>query len=172
MLHIRFFAAYAALIVPALACRADAPETRTPPPPTSSPKTVVTKPVPDSLRLQLALPRRVRAGEPMKVTLRVQNRTRHRIDLYLRGRTTTFDVIVARPDGAIVWRGLEDEIIPAIVHFRALAPAERFELATVWNQQTKQGKPVAAGEYTARGLLLVEGNPLETPPVRFLIVER
>jgi hypothetical protein len=108
----------------------------------------------------------------MRITLRVQNLTGHAIALYLRGRTATFDVIVARPDGVIVWRRLEDEIIPAIVSVRALAPEEQLELKAVWDQRTKHGKRVAPGEYTARGLLLVEGNPLETPSVRFLIVER
>jgi len=103
--------------------------------------------------------------------LRGQNRTERSIDLYLRGRTTIFDVIVARAAGEVVWRRLEDEIIPAIVHLRTLAPAEQLSLVTVWNQRTKQGGPLEAGEYTARGLLLVEGDPLETPSARFRIVE-
>ena len=165
---------YAALSAPTLACRADAPETRAPTTttPTTSVETVVTEPASDSLRLELLLPRSVRAGEPVSISLRVENRTRHAIDLYLRGRTATFDVIVSRPDGVVVWQRLEDEIIPAIVGLRALAPGERLELATVWDQQTKQRKPVGAGEYTARGLLLVEAKPLETPPVPFVIVER
>jgi hypothetical protein len=174
LLRICFVAVYAAVSVPALACRADAPETRAPTttPPTTSVETVVTKPASDSLRLELLLPRSVRAGEPVSISLRVENRTRHAIDLYLRGRTATFDVIVSRPDGVVVWQRLEDEIIPAIVGLRALAPGERLELATVWNQQTKQRKPVGPGEYTARGLLLVEGKPLEAPPLTFAIVER
>jgi hypothetical protein len=132
----------------------------------------VTKSAPDSLRVQLVLPRRVRAGERMSITLRVENRTLRAITLYLRGRTATFDVIIAHPDGAIVWRRLEDEIIPAIVSVRTLAPAEQIELKAVWDQRTKQGKPVAPGEYTARGLLLVEDNPPETSSVPFRIVEK
>jgi len=160
--------------VPALACRPAPPETRDAavPPATSPLATAVTEPAPDSLGLELVLPRRVGAGKPVPITLRVQNRTRHTIDLYLRGRTATFEVVVARPDGEVVWRRLEDEIIPAIVHLRALAPAERLELVTVWDQRTKRGRPVEAGEYTARGLLLVEGDPLETPSAPFRIVER
>lgn len=97
------------------------------------------------------------------------NETRHALDLYLRGRVLTFDVLVAPPDGAVVWRRLEDEIIPAIVHLRTLAPAERLELVTEWDQRTRQGSPVDPGEYTARGLLLVEGEPLETKSVPFRI---
>jgi hypothetical protein len=104
--------------------------------------------------------------------LRGQNRTERSIDLYLRGRTTIFDVIVARAAGEVVWRRLEDEIIPAIVHLRTLAPAERFEVVTLWDQRTKRGKTLEPGEYTARGLLLVEGNPLETPSVPFRVVRQ
>jgi hypothetical protein len=103
------------------------------------------------------------------IKLIVENQTRHALDLYLRGRDPTFDVVIARPDGAIVWRRLENEIIPAILHIRSLAAAERLELATVWDQRTRQGNAADAGEYTARALLLVEGAPLETEPVAFRI---
>ncbi len=127
--------------------------------------------VSDSLDLELVLPGRVRAGEPVPIRLRLENRTRRGLDLYLRGRTITFDVVVTRPDGEVVWRRLEDEIIPAILHLRSLAPAERLELETVWDQRTKRGTSVGPGEYTARGLLLVEGDPLETPSAPFHIVD-
>jgi hypothetical protein len=123
----------------------------------------------DSLSLELVLPHRVRAGEPVPIELRVQNLTRRSLDLYLRGRAVTWDVIVARRGGDVVWRRLEDEIIPAIVHLRTLAPGERLEADAVWNQRTNQGRRVEAGEYTARGLLLVDGEPLQTASVPFAI---
>lgn len=118
----------------------------------------------DSLDLELVLPMRVRAGVPVPITLRVRNRTERTLDLYLRGRTATFDVVITGPGGEVVWRRLEGEIIPAIVHLRTFAPAERLELETVWAQRTKGGKAAAPGAYTVRGLLLVEGDPLETRP--------
>jgi hypothetical protein len=123
----------------------------------------------DSLELELALPARLRTADPVPITLRLRNRTTRPLDLYLRGRTATFDVVVTDPDGAVVWRRLEAEIIPAIVHLRTLAPAEQLLLETRWDQRANDGKQVAAGEYTARGLLLVEGDPLETRPVPFRI---
>jgi hypothetical protein len=125
----------------------------------------------DSLGLDLVLPPRVRAGELVPITLHVQNRTQRALDLYLRGRTITFDVVVTRPGGDVAWQRLEDEIIPAIVHFRLLAPNEWMKMETVWDQRTNQGKPVEPGEYMARGFLLVEGDPLETPSVLLRIVE-
>lgn len=94
------------------------------------------------------------------------------MDLYLRGRSATFDVIVTRPDGNVAWRRLEGEVIPAIVHLRTLAPAEHLELITVWDQQTMNGVPIDAGEYSARGLLLVEGGPMETSSVPLHIFDR
>jgi Intracellular proteinase inhibitor len=118
---------------------------------------------PDSLRLELVAPARVRAGEAVPIRLRARNVTEKPLDLYLRGRSPTLDVIVARPSGDVVWRRLEGEIIPAIVHLRPLAPGEQLEIAASWNQRTNAGRPVDPGEYVVTGLLLVEGEPLRAP---------
>ncbi|CAN5856985.1 hypothetical protein BH24GEM1_BH24GEM1_00540 [soil metagenome] len=127
---------------------------------------------PDSLELELVLPGRLQTGQPVSIMLQVRNRTTRALDLYLRGRVPTFDVVIARRGGDVVWRRLEDEIVPAILQLRTLGPSERLELETVWDQRTTLGKPAEPGEYTARGLLLVEGDPLETPAVPFRIVDR
>lgn len=116
------------------------------------------------------LPAEAHAGRAVPITLRLDNRAGTALDLYLRGRTPTFDVEVADPAGAVVWRRLENEIIPAIVQLLTLAPGERFEIGMTWDQKAKGGRPVAPGAYTVRGLLLVEGRPLETPPVPLRIV--
>ena len=105
----------------------------------------------------------------MPFVFSVRNPTEHAIDLILRGRTSTFDVIVARDDGKIVWRRLENEIIPAIIRVVTLAPADGIELSTVWDQRTPKDEYAEAGIYVARGLLLVEGEPLETPAINFRI---
>jgi hypothetical protein len=103
------------------------------------------------------------------ISLSVENDTPRTLDLYLRGRAPTFDVIITRYDGALVWRRLENEIIPAIVSLRTLSAAERFELTTMWDQRTNAGGRADAGEYTARGILLLEGESQETKPVPFSI---
>jgi len=131
---------------------------------------VVTTAGMDSLHLELLLPSRVRTGEPVPIRLRAQNVTQRALDLYLRGRTITFDVVIARASGDVVWRRLEGEIIPAIVHLRPLAPGERLDVETVWDQRTKNGRAVEPGEYVAHGLLLVEGEPLRTPPTSLKIL--
>jgi hypothetical protein len=169
-LCLAFLLAYAAAAGAAAGCRSDAvetPETETPSERTPPDRTV-TEPS-DSLGLELVVPPRIRLGQPVPIELRLENRTGRALDLYLRGRTITFDVEVARPGGEVVWQRLRDEIIPAIVHLRTLAPAERLELEAVWDQQTHQGRPVEAGNYTVRGLLLVEGEPLETQSVSLRI---
>ena len=81
----------------------------------------------------------------------------------------TFDVIVTQLDGEIVWQRLENELIPAIVSLRTLSAAERLELSALWDQRTREGTAADAGEYSARGLLLLEDESLETKSVSFRI---
>lgn len=131
----------------------------------------MTTPAPDSLDLQLLLPDQVPLGQAVPIGLRVRNRTERSLDLYLRGRATTFDVVVTGSDGETVWRRLEREIIPAIIHLRTLGPGEQFEVEAVWDQRNGAGRQVPRGEYTAQGFLLVEGDPLPSPSVALRITE-
>ena len=105
----------------------------------------------------------------MVITLRVRNPGDHAIDVYMRGRSPTFDVIISREDGTKVWHLLQNEIIPAIALVRTLAPAEQFEVSAEWDGHDSLDNPVAAGNYSARGLLLVEGEPLKSPSVSFAL---
>ena len=72
--------------------------------------------------------------------------------------------MIERTAGEVVWRRLEGEIIPAILQVRAFAPGELVEVQTVWDQRTNPGEAVGPGEYVLHGLLLVESEPLRTPP--------
>jgi hypothetical protein len=114
----------------------------------------------DSLSLALMLPEKVVAGQNVAITLVVENVTDRALELYLRGRTIAFDLIVTAPDGAVVWRRLEDEVIPAIVRIETLPPGGRLELRGDWDQRTNAGLPVPSGEYQVRGELLTEQAPL------------
>jgi hypothetical protein len=105
----------------------------------------------------------------MVITLRVRNPGDHAIDVYMRGRFPTFDVIISREDGARVWHLLQNEIIPAIALVRTLAPSEQFEISAEWDGRDSSGKPVVAGKYIARAHLLVEGEPLQAPSVTFTL---
>ena len=87
----------------------------------------------------------------------------------MRGRSPTFDVIIARDDGAIVWRRLQNEIIPAIALVQFLKAAGQLELSAEWDGRDNKGSLVSPGNYFARALLLVEGTPLESAPVPFTV---
>ena len=128
-LCLALLAVHAATAGASAGCRSEATEIQdgAAPPPATPPDSSVTAPS-DSLGLELGVPPSIRLGEPVQLMLRVQNRTRRPLDLYLRGRTITFDVVVSRPGGEVVWQRLRDEIIPAIVHIRTLAAGERLEL--------------------------------------------
>jgi len=125
----------------------------------------VTNPSVESLRLELRIPAQARSGSTVPITLRVENVGDRPIDLYLRGRTIAFDVVVRRPDGEVVWRRLEHEIIPAILRLETLAPWQVLELHTDWSLETNAGSPVTPGSYVLQGLVLTDGPELRTPPV-------
>jgi len=126
----------------------------------------------DSLRLELEVPPEARAGEPVPVTIRVRNVAARPVQLHLMGRTVAFDIVVARAeDGAVVWRRLEGQAVPAILQLRTLAPDEVLELRDRWDQRTNAGARVPPGFYTVRGVVPTdEPRPLETPVARLRIL--
>jgi hypothetical protein len=118
---------------------------------------------PDSVRFTVNAPHTARVGHAVPITLRVTNTSNRGVDLYLMGRTVTFDIIVARSDGQVVWRRLEHESSQQILQIKMLAPGETFELKDVWKQTADPG------EYTVQGVLPTDREPLKTPPVRLRI---
>lgn len=147
----------------ASACQNGTPEGSDVTPQPSASETAVAATPSDSLRLWLDAPAEVRAGEPVPITLRAENITERSLDLYLTGRTIAFDLTVTDEDGAVVWRRLEDEVIPAILRLETLEPGETLELEDTWEQRSNDGEPVAPGAYTVRGEILTEEEPLVTP---------
>jgi len=160
----RFFA-LAALALAAVACRAGRPGAAR-----ADGATTVTDANP--FRAELLLEPRARAGEPVRFRLRVENVSGSAADLYLRGRSATFDVVVRRAQGGVVWRRLEGEIIPAIVRLQPLGPGQRLETEAVWDQRGNDGKPVGPGEYVVEGSLLLEDASLPAPPRPLTIAPR
>lgn len=125
---------------------------------------------PDSLGLELVLPRSVRPGEPVPIVLRVINRTDRSLVLYLRGREITFDVTVRRPDGDRVWQRLEGAGVLAILQVREIAPEETITLRHVWDQRDRAGRPLPAGSYVVEASILTDGEPLR-PAAQPLLIE-
>ena len=124
----------------------------------------VTLPSSESLRLELDVPPEVRVGSTVPITLRVTNVGDQPVDLYLRGRTIAFDIIVRRDRGEVVWRRLDHEIIEAILRIETLAPNQVLELRADWNLRTTAGDPVTPGTYVAQGVLFTNGAELRTAP--------
>jgi hypothetical protein len=126
--------------------------------------------VSDSLRLTLEFPDRIAHGQPVPITLRTENTSGRVVDLYLRGRTIAFDILVTDEVGAVVWRRLEDEIIPGILRIETLDPGEVLEVKDVWDQRGSSGEMIPPGSYRVQGELLTEGEPLVTPARKLKIV--
>jgi hypothetical protein len=126
----------------------------------------------DSLHLEIEVPDRVSAGRPVPIVLRARNAGRRRRELYLLGRTVTFDLTVTGQDGHVIWRRLQDSTVPAILQVRMLAPGQALEAKYAWNQRTNGGAPVRPGRYTVRGALLTESRPVETPPASLEVLAR
>jgi hypothetical protein len=112
----------------------------------------------DSLRLELLAPAAAPAHTTVAFTLRAHNTAARTFELYLRGREIAFDIIVLDAQGSHVWRRLKGEMIPAILRLEPLAPYAALELVAEWSGGE-------AGDYTAYGELLTDGEPLRSPPV-------
>jgi hypothetical protein len=114
----------------------------------------------------LHAPENVLLGEPVPITIRLENKREEPLELYLRGREATCDIVVTANDGRVVWRRLEGEIVPAIIRLEVLAPGEIVELRDSWDQRDKGGKPAGPGSYTIRGTVLTDGSStLESPAI-------
>jgi hypothetical protein len=126
----------------------------------------------DSVRLRVVVPDEVHSGTTVPIRLLLENTGTLPVELYLRGRTIAFDVIITNSNGATVWHRLAGKVIPAIVQLRELLPGEVIKLRTSWNQRDADGVAVTGGEYFVRGLLLTDAEPVESAPVHFGVASR
>jgi hypothetical protein len=126
-----------------------------------------------SPRLRLEAPDTVHAGAPVGIALLVEHPGPDALELYLQGRSATFDVEVRDAAGQVVWRRLEGKVLQAIIQLRVLWPGERFVLHASWNQRDRDGVAVPPGEYRLRGLLLTDApEPLATDDVTVRLLPR
>ena len=126
-----------------------------------------------SLRLEIEVPPRVTAGDTVPITVRAINDAGAPLELYLLGRSVTFDVTVARADDrTVVWRRLEGQTIPAILQIRVLAPGDSLQLEHAWDQRGNGGGVVGAGTYTVTATIHTDSKPLSSPSAPLRIMER
>ncbi len=123
------------------------------------------------IQLRLLAPARVVVGEPVPVTLRIENAGGRPATLYLQGRPPAFDITVHDASGRQVWRRLEGAIVAMVLGIRELAPGESLELEDIWRQTDAAGHPVPPGRYRLTGLLPGEpGSGLRSAPARLDIL--
>jgi hypothetical protein len=134
----------------------------------SHPQTTLVEAQPDSMRVELVVPRKAAPGVPVPIAIRIGNTAARPIELHLQGRAVAFDLIVRRHD-AVVWRRLEGEAVQGILQLRTLAPGEVLELKDTWSQTDNAGAPVPAGEYSVSGMVPTDGAPLTAGPLPITI---
>jgi hypothetical protein len=108
-----------------------------------------------SLVLRLEVPADVRVGQPVPLTLKLQNTSKHPVELPFSGRPA-YDFVVTRPDGMEVWSWSHGQAIQAILEFKTLKPGEALEFAAAWEQRDNEGQPVPSGTYRVQGILRLE----------------
>jgi hypothetical protein len=127
---------------------------------------VMTRSVAGNLVVTLRAPAKVRAGEAIPISMRIENKSAETLELYLRGREPTYDFIVTARDGDVVWRRLEGEVVPAILRVEVLEPAQILYFRENWDQRDNAGELVPPGSYTIQGTVLTDGSStLESPAV-------
>lgn len=119
--------------------------------------------VDDSVAVTLEVPALVPAGTTVPFRVILGNVTDRQVVIYTLGREVTYDIAVAGPDGAEVWRRLDDSAFQEILAVRTLGPHERIVLETAWTG------PRRVGTYTAVASVLTDDAPLRSRSIRFTI---
>lgn len=129
--------------------------------------------LPTQLRIGLTAPERARLGSTIPMVIRLENVGETPLELYLRGRTLAYDILIRDGTGRVVWHRLEGEIVPGIIQVRILKPREVLELSHEWDQRTNREELVEPGVYTAEGLVLTDGpQPFTSAPRQLVIIPR
>jgi hypothetical protein len=109
------------------------------------------------VHLELSAPNEVPHGAPVPLALRLVNHAAQPATVYLQGRPTAFDVTVKNADGAVVWRRLDGQVVPAILGVQQIDPGAALSFDDVWLQQDNRGTPVPPGRYSIQAALPTDG---------------
>lgn len=110
------------------------------------------QPIQSTISTTLDAPADARRGEPVAMTLTVENIGRARVDLYLTGRSPTLEAVLSTHDGRGVAHLLEGVIVPAILTYRSLSPGELMTLSGV----LVLGRDIAPGSYLLTASILTD----------------
>ncbi len=86
----------------------------------------------------------------------VTNAARTPATLYLMGRSPSADFLVTDSRGGAVWNLRHGQTLLASLQVYPLDGGKRLSFRHVWNQRSNSGKPVPAGNYLVRGVLLTD----------------
>jgi hypothetical protein len=126
----------------------------------------------DTTRITLTVPESAAVGDSIEITAAVENVSDRAITLYLRGREPTFDIQVTNDTGRIVWRRLQDEIIPAVLRVATLDPGARITSTFTWNLRAQNGDALRADTYQISAHLLLETGRSSSAPIVFRVRAR
>jgi hypothetical protein len=109
------------------------------------------------LALSVDFPQAVRAGEAVRFTVLVRNRSDTVCTVYLGGRPP-HDVEV-RLGSSLVWNWAHGRPTLLVLDVRQLGPGEELRFEAVWDQRDNRGRPVRPGRYRVRALVRVDESP-------------
>ena len=106
----------------------------------------------------------------MPLVFSVTNPGNSPLTLQLLGRTPTADFVVSDLKGERVWSLLKGQVMAGSLRLDPLAAGRRLHFRAVWQQRSDKDRPVPAGEYLIRGVLLTDTpGGLASPPARLRI---
>lgn len=126
--------------------------------------------VPTSIRVDLEVPARVQAGEPVPFTLTIRNVGEEPAVLEYGGGPggPLLDVEVSRPDGGVIWNSLR--YLQPAGRSRRFAPGEELVIQVTWHQHDHSRCRVPPGSYRAQASAAGESASPRSAPKPFEIV--
>ena len=90
----------------------------------------------------------------MPLLFTIVNPDKTSVTLYLMGRAPSADFLITDPRGRVVWNLRHGETLMASLQVYPLAAGKCLSFRQIWDQRSNSGKPVPAGNYLVRGVLL------------------
>jgi hypothetical protein len=120
--------------------------------------------------LELRLPARVEPGRAVPMELWIRNESDRPAYLGVGDSATTFDLVVRKRDGTVVWNRMLNREALLVLMEHTVAPGQAIGFSDTWSQRSNDGALAGPGEYEVLGRVdTQEPDDLESPP-RILVV--
>lgn len=107
-------------------------------------------------------------GQVVTMVVTIHNRSGERRTLTL-PTAQAYDCIVSRPDGTEIWRWSKGRMFAQVVTELSFEPDESKSWSQTWDRARDDGRPAAAGEYVAIGLIPARAPGTTSDPARFTL---